>query len=193
MWLRLSSANGDEVALFEGGLEINSPSLSITNGGKMNEIILVFSYWLHSIGIVIWIGGIFFILFIVLPAAKKVLGVGAGKLMAEISKRFTPIANFGIIILVITGVVLTAGNKQFLGIGNFGNNWSLGLIVKHGGVLAMVVVHFYRGLLLSPKIARTEAVARKSSLQKFSLNLVKVNFCLGLIVLLFSALMSIQK
>ena len=159
----------------------------------MSEIILAFSYWLHSIGIVIWIGGIFFILFIVLPAGKKVLGMEASKLMAEISKRFTPIANYSIIIVVVTGVVLTAVNKQFLGIGNFGNSWSLGLIVKHVGVLAMVVVHFYRGLLLSPKIARTEAVAKKSSLQKLSLNLVKVNFCLGLIVLLFSAVMSIQK
>ena len=159
----------------------------------MREIILAVSYWLHSIATVIWIGGIFFILFIALPSVKQILGVEAGKLMGEISKRFTPMANYSIIFLVATGVVLTAVNKQFLGIGNFGNSWSLGLIVKHVLVLGMVAVHFYRGLVLAQKIARTEPAFEKASLQKLSLNLIKVNFCLGLIVLLFSGIISIQK
>lgn len=159
----------------------------------MIEIILALSYWLHSIATVIWIGGIFFILFIALPSAKQVLGAEAGKLMCEISKRFAPIANYSIILLVATGVVLTAVNKQFSGIGNFANSWSLGLIVKHVLVLGMVAVHFYRGLVLAPKIARTEPASGKASLQKLSLNLVKMNFCLGLMVLLFSGIISIQK
>jgi hypothetical protein len=63
--------------------------------------------------------------------------------------------------------------------------------MKHVLVLGMVVVHFYRGLVLAPKIARTEPDSEKASLQKLSLNLVKVNFCLGLIVLLFSGIISI--
>jgi uncharacterized membrane protein len=157
----------------------------------MREIILAGSYWLHSIATVVWIGGIFFILFIAIPSAKQVLGGEAGKLLGEISKKFTPIANYCIILLIITGSVLTAVNKQFLGIGNFGNSWSWGLIVKHVFVLGMGAVHFYRGLILAPKIARTEPAAEKVSLQKLSLNLVKVNFCLGLIVLLFSGIISI--
>lgn len=159
----------------------------------MREMMLAGSYWLHSIATVIWLGGIFFILFIALPSAKQVLGGEASKLMGEISKKFTPIANYCIIILIITGAVLTAVNKQFLGIGNLGNSWSLGLIVKHVSVLGMVVVHFYRGLVLAPKITRTESASEKASLQKLSLNLVKVNFFLGLIVLLFSGIISVLK
>lgn len=157
----------------------------------MREIMLAGSYWLHSIATVIWLGGIFFILFIALPSAKQVLGGEAGKLMGEISKKFTPIANYCIILLIVTGAALTAVNKQFLGIGNLGNSWSVGLIVKHVSVLAMVAVHFYRELILTPKIAKTEPAFQKASLQKLSLNLVKVNFCLGLIVLLFSGIISI--
>jgi len=157
----------------------------------MSEIILAVSYWLHSIATVIWIGGIFFILFIALPSAKKVLGAESGKLMSEISKRFTPIANYSIIALIVSGVALTATNKQFSGIGNFGNNWILVLIIKHLLVVIMVAVHFYRGLILTPKIARIDPSSKKVSLQKLSLNLVKVNFCLGLIVLLFSGIISI--
>jgi len=157
----------------------------------MREIMLAGFYWLHSVATVIWIGGITFILFIVIPSAKQVLGIEAGKLMGDISKRFTPIVNYSIILLIVTGAVLTAVNKQFLGIGNLGNSWSLGLIVKHVLVLGMVAVHFYRGLVLAPKITRTEPASEKASLQKLSLNLVKVNFCLGLMVLLFSGIISI--
>ncbi|MBI1811372.1 MAG: DUF4149 domain-containing protein [Nitrospirae bacterium] len=157
----------------------------------MREIILAVSYWLHLIATVIWIGGIAFILFIAIPSAKQVLGADAGKLMGEISKRFTPIANYSIIFIVVTGAALTGFNKQFSGIGNFGNSWSLTLIMKHVLVFVMVAVHFYRGLVLAPKIARTETVSQKTSLQKLSLNLVKVNFCLGVMVLLLSGIMSV--
>lgn len=156
----------------------------------MREIMLAVSYWLHLIATVVWIGGITFILFIAIPSAKQILGAEAGKLMGEISKRFTPTANYSIILLIVTGAVLTAVNKQFLGIGNVVNSWSLGLIVKHVLVLGMVAVHLYRGLVLAPKIARTELASEKASLQKLSLNLVKVNFCLGLVVLLFSGILS---
>ncbi|MDP3259803.1 MAG: CopD family protein [Thermodesulfovibrionales bacterium] len=157
----------------------------------MREIILAVSYWLHLTATVVWIGGIAFILFIAIPSAKQVLGADAGKLMGEISKRFTPIANYSIIFIVVTGAALTGFNKQFSGIGNFGNSWSLTLIMKHVLVFVMVAVHFYRGLILAPKIARTETVSKKTSLQKLSLNLVKVNFCLGVMVLLLSGIMSV--
>jgi uncharacterized membrane protein len=124
-----------------------------------------------------------------MPSAKQVLGSDAGKLMGETSKRFTPIANYSIILLIVTGVVLTAVNKQFSGIGNFGNSWSLILTVKHFLVSIMVAVHFYRGLVLAPKIAGTASAEQKASLQKLSLNLVKVNFFLGLLVLFFSGIL----
>lgn len=159
----------------------------------MKEVILVLCYWLHLITTVVWIGGIFFILFITIPSAKQVLGAEAGKLMGETSKRFIPLANYSIIVLIITGVALTAVSKQFTIIENFRNTWSSNLIVKHVLVLGMIAVHFYRGYVLAPEIARTEPASEKASLQKLSLNLVKVNFFLGLIVLLFSGIISVLK
>ena len=155
---------------------------------KMTEVILATSYWIHLIATVIWIGGIYFILFIAIPSAKNILGGEAGKLMGEISKRFTPIANYSILLLFITGVALTILNKQFSGIGIFENKWALILAIKHIIVLGMVVIHFYRGLLLNPKIAKTESASEKMILQKLSLNLVKVNFGLGIVVLLLSGI-----
>lgn len=154
----------------------------------MREIILAASHWAHLIATVIWIGGIIFVLFVAMPSAKQVLGSDAGKLMGEISKRFTPIVNYSIIFLVVTGVILTVFNKQLSGIENAENSWTLILIVKHVLVLGMVGVHFYRGLILAPKLIRTEPSEQKASLQRLSLNLVKVNFYLGLLVLFFSGI-----
>lgn len=154
----------------------------------MTEVILATSYWIHLIATVIWIGGISFILFVAIPSAKNVLGGEAGKLMGEISKRFTPISNYSILFLFITGVALTILNKQFSGIGIFENKWPLILAIKHIIVLGMVVIHFYRGLVLNPRIAKTESANEKTALQKLSLNLVKVNFSLGILVLLLSSI-----
>ncbi len=159
----------------------------------MKEIMLAGSYWLHLIATIIWLGGIAFVLFVAIPSAKQVLGAEAGKMTGEISKRFTPMANYSILLLIVTGIVLTAANNKFSGIINFANSWYLVLIAKHLFVFGMVAIHFYRGLALAPRIARTELASAKASLQKLSLNLVKVNFCLGLIVLLLSGIISILK
>ncbi len=152
----------------------------------MRELILIAFYWVHLLATVIWIGGIAFILFIAIPSAKQVLGAEAGKLMGAISKRFTPFVNFSIICLIVTGLVLSWFNKHVSETGISENILTSGLILKHILVLGMVVVHFYRGLVLNPKIVKITSVNEKAALQKLSLNLVKVNFALGLLVLLLS-------
>ncbi len=154
----------------------------------MRELILGIFYWLHLLATVTWIGGITFILFVAIPSSRQVLGAEAGKLMGEISKRFTPLANYSIILLVATGIALTVLNEQFSGIRIFRNNWSFVLTLKHFLVFGMIVVHFYRGLVLTPKIGRTASATEKISLQKLSLKLVKTNFVLGVMVLLLSGI-----
>lgn len=86
----------------------------------MGDLIIAGIYWLHLIGTVVWLGGLAFILLIAIPSTKKVLGVEAGNVMGEISKRFTPIANYCILILLVTGTVLTAVNSEF------SRDWQMG-------------------------------------------------------------------
>ena len=45
-------------------------------------------YWLHTIVSVYWIGGIAFIILVLIPKAKQVLGQESGKLIGAISKTF---------------------------------------------------------------------------------------------------------
>ncbi|MBI5468857.1 MAG: hypothetical protein HY891_06960 [Deltaproteobacteria bacterium] len=140
----------------------------------MAGLALNFIVFLHLLSSVVWIGGIIFTLLIAIPASKEVLGADAGKLMGGVSKRFTPFANYSILLLVITGVFLSFLHK--------GSYMSAPFYLKTALAVTMISIHFYRGILLAPKIARSEP-SKKASLQKFSLALVRLNLALGVAVL----------
>ena len=159
---------------------------------NMKELIIS-CYWIHLVATVIWIGGITFIIFIAIPSSKQVLGAETGILMGEISKRFTPFANFRIILLFVSGIVLAGLNKQFSVVRVLESNWTMALILKLVLFFCMIAIHFYRGLVLAPKIMRTATQTEKTALQKLSINLVKVNFTLGLSVLLLSGAIPVLR
>lgn len=156
----------------------------------MKNITLATLNWLHLIATVTWIGGITFVLFIAMPSAKELLGSDAGKIMGIISRRFTVYVNYSILLLVITGVAIIALDGGFPGVGGSDSILAGTFILKHILVLSMITIHFYRGLVLAPKISRTQS-NQLPGLQKLSLNLVKVNFALGLGVLLLSAVIAV--
>lgn len=156
----------------------------------MKETITIVSIWLHIASAVIWIGGIFFILIIAIPSARLVLGAESGRLMAELSKRFTRVANFSIMSLAITGVIVAALNWGMI-FGTLGERQTQILLLKLVIFFAMVVIHIYRQLVLSPRISRSDSETAKAALQAFSLNLVKINFAAGLVILLLSGSLAI--
>ncbi len=158
---------------------------------KMEELILIACHFAHLVAATLWIGGIVFILFFAMPASRQVLGAESGKLMGEISRRFTPVASSSIILLVITGAALAGLNKRYSGAAFLEDRWTSALMLKSILVFGMVMIHFYRGMVLGSKIMRTTTEAEKTSLQRLSLNLVKVNFTLGLLVLLASGALSV--
>jgi uncharacterized membrane protein len=148
----------------------------------------VVARWLHLVASVVWLGGITFIIFVAIPSAKQVLGKEAAKLLGEVSKKFTRLANFSILALVITGALVMALGGQPTEPKPLGSGWPLALITKLALVFGMVTIHFFRGLVLAPKIQRATAEADRQALAKLSLDLVKVNWGLGMLVLLFSGM-----
>ncbi len=159
----------------------------------MKDIAVIGTYWLHLGAALFWVGGIAFILFIALPSSKKALGSDAGLVMSEIAGRFGPIANWCILVLVATGIGLTALSSIYGGVIPPDNSWTLALLIKLALVAVMVAIHFFRGLILSRMITRAEDDSRKSFLQKLSLDLVKVNLALGSVILLVSGALSYMR
>ncbi len=155
----------------------------------MREILLTVFTWIHLISAVVWIGGIFFILFVALPSAKKTLEQ-PGKLMGAVGKRFVPLANISILLIFMTGIFMSLSTHRLT---NFSNLWPQTLFVKVLIALVMASIHFYRGLVLTPKIGRLTAEGGHSEqvekLQKLSLNLVKTNLVIGMTVLLLTAML----
>ena len=156
----------------------------------MIEIIL---NWLHLIATVLWLGGLAFMLFVAIPKTKLVLGQESGKLLGEFSKRFKIFADLCIVLLVITGVGLSIINMPIYNGLSSWNNWILLLILKHIFVFLMIFIHLFRNLILAKKINKESSAIKKSVLQKLSLNLVKLVFIFGLIVLLLSVASTLSQ
>ena len=157
----------------------------------MNLMILATCNFLHLIATVVWIGGIFMILLVILPGAKASLESGPmiSGLMKEISKRFTPTANISIVVLIITGIVTVLYDKTLTYNLDFSIPWNPAMFLKHIIAAFMMIIHFYRGSLLIPKIGKLSAQGenpRVIRLQRLSLNLVKTNLVLGVIILALS-------
>lgn len=148
----------------------------------MIEILSATFMWLHLTATIIWLGGITFILLVAIPSARLVLRGEAGGLMGEVTRRFTPMANLSIFFLLLSGIFLMAINGTD---GHF-KDGHLAMLLKLLLFLLMAGVHFFRGKVLAPRIAMTQAEEEKTRLQKLSLNLVWLNFGSGLAVLLLS-------
>ncbi|MDD2733713.1 MAG: CopD family protein [Desulfuromonadaceae bacterium] len=152
----------------------------------MKELLWVAFMWFHLTATIIWLGGIIFILLVAIPAAKQMLRGEAGGLMGEVTRRFTPMANLSILFLILSGIFLMAINGNISGEvlkGGHGTAMLLKLLL----FMLMAGVHFFRGKVLAPRIAKTQSDGEKSRLQKLSLNLVWLNLGSGLVVLLLSA------
>ena len=153
---------------------------------------LALSHFIHVMGTVVWIGGILMTLLVILPGSKAALESPpmVGKLMKEVAKRFTPLANISILLLIATGIIIFYYDKNYTSFLDLKNRWNVVIALKHFFVATMIIIHFYRGLILNPKIEKFSSQPNEkqsSRLKKISLDLVKVNFALGIMVLLLTA------
>ena len=120
----------------------------------MKDVLSVGLIWFHLLAAVVWLGGIAFILSVAIPAARKAVGEDAGKVMGEVTRRFTPLANGSILLLLLSGLALLATTGGFTEVVLRGGG-DTAMVFKLLLFLLMAAVHFYRGKVLAPQIART--------------------------------------
>ena len=157
----------------------------------MRDLLSAVFMWFHLTATIVWLGGITFILLVAIPSARQVLRGEAGGVMGEVTRRFTPMANFSILFLFLSGIILMAINGYISGDFLKGERGTA-MLLKILLFLLMAGVHFFRGKVLAPRIAKTQSDGEKVRLQKLSLNLVWLNFGTGLAVLLLSAFVGVK-
>jgi len=143
--------------------------------------------FLHDLFTAVWIGGLITIGLSALPSARQVLGKSAQtkKLVDTIQKRQSLLVYISIAGLAITGIFMARQTLKFAGLFSLANTYSIGLSVKHILVLGMIVIAFYRSLVLG----RNGGPSTPDQ-EKVSARLLFANILLGVAVLLISGFLA---
>src|SRR3990172_12042830 len=113
----------------------------------MNGLLLTVTAWVHLLSAVVWIGGIFFILYVALPVVGKTIDQ-PGKIMGPLSKRFIPLANVSIFLIISTGIIMSVASHEFADLSRLSSLREQSLFIKILLVVMMTSIHIYRGLIL---------------------------------------------
>ena len=132
----------------------------------MSEILLALFTWIHALATVIFIGHFVLLALIYLPAMKDDTDLPVGAILGKFSKQSRYWMYVALLIFAITGIYLTVIDPNYLGIGDFGNPWSILMLVKHILIVGMIVAGFWFnailrvGPMLSSKTGSSQAFTR---------------------------------
>lgn len=167
-----------------------------------SPIILTGSYLLHLIATVVWIGGLVVIALVIQPIATKTLTDKAAlaQLLDGIHKRFQPLANLSLIVLILTGLVQMVASKFYKGFLAIDNTWSQAILLKHLAVGLMIVFAGIMTFSIEPAMRRTAFMAANdlvdekvaARLRQQQLRLTRLNLVFSILVLIFTAIARAQ-
>jgi putative copper export protein len=127
----------------------------------MPTIALAFSYWLHLLATIVWIGGLAALVLLVpalqVPAGGALDGAPGDRLY----RRFTVVSNFALAVLLVTGMVQLVGEKapNYQGVLNFASLWAQIILAKHLVIAAMIAVGVYAQGSVDPALKRLAMLA----------------------------------
>ena len=167
------------------------------------NLILSFSFFLHLIATVAWIGGLVTLALVVQPILNRVITEAKehARLVEAIQKRFQPIANLSLAILILTGMVQTFNNPLYKGFLSFDNTWSVAILFKHVAIVGMIIIAGVITFSVQPAIRRNalliangivdEAAVAKVRMQQT--RLLRLNLAFSILVLIFTAIAGAQR
>ena len=139
-----------------------------------------FSNFFHDLFTVIWVGGLFSLALVVMPAMRQQLGQGPEmkKVVTGIQSRLSKFVYLSMVGLMITGMLKARSSDVFLGLFHFGNPYSVVMSLKHIFVVLMVVITLTRSLFVNKN--------PNPKNQKISAIMLVGNLFIGILVLLLS-------
>ncbi len=158
--------------------------------------VLVISFWLHMLATVVWIGGLAALALIVLPVLRHSLKPrDFANWLAKLNQQLDPIGWFCLGLLTFTGLIQMDANSNYVGLLAVANPWSQAIFLKHIAFIGMIAVSAYSTWLVNPAlqrsaILRARGVRNKSDQQTQTRlqRLINLNFLLGVLILIFTAL-----
>jgi uncharacterized membrane protein len=163
----------------------------------LSQSILALSYFLHLIATVVWIGGLVTLVILVWPETRRLLSDSPAlySLLSRLRKRFFPLTNLSLAVLIVTGLVQMSASPHYDGLMRFDNEWSRAILLKHIAIAGMVVCGFALQLWVAPALERASLLAERSKgdpaewarLRRAEVRLTWINVGLGVLVLGFTA------
>ncbi len=131
----------------------------------MPTLILALNYWLHLLATIVWLGGMAMLVAVTWPVMRRTLGAPttaeSSALLDALERRFRPLANASLIVLIVTGVLQMGGNPNYEGFFQFRSAWSMSLLIKHILILGMVAIAGVVQWGVYPALARARLLAQR--------------------------------
>lgn len=163
----------------------------------MSQPILAVSLFFHIIATVVWIGGLFTLVILVWPEMRRVLAENAPlyALLQRLRKRFIPLSNLSLAILIVTGLFQMTADPNYDGVMQFNNEWSRVMLLKHIAIVGMALSGLVLQYGVIPALERASLLAERGKgdpaeytrLRQREVRLTWLNVGMGALVLAFSA------
>lgn len=137
--------------------------------------------WLHLMAAFTWIGGMLFVTLVLGPYVRTMESMPERmKLLRTLGQRFRDVGWIAVGLLLITGILSVAPQGLSIGIYGQGRFGKL-LMVKHGAVIAMLVLSILHDFVIGP---RATATGNPGVRQKV-VWLARLNLILGIFVVFY--------
>ncbi len=162
-----------------------------------SQTILAISLFFHFTATVVWIGGLVITSILVWPEARKALKDSPALygLLTRLRKRFTPMSNLALAVLIVTGLTQMSLDENYDGIMEIDNTWSQVMLLKHGVIALMILTGVLLQYGVVPALERTSMLVERGKgdpadytrLRRREIRLTWASTLLGVGVLALSA------
>ena len=162
------------------------------------QILYLVSVWLHIIASIIWVGGMFFLILVLVPVLRRPEFESVfSKLFLKIGRRFRTVGWISLFLLVLTGIINLAfrgyGLSDFLSgrifAGSFGHVLLQKLILVVLILLISVTHDFWIGPRATALIRREPMSPESRKYRRMAVWLGRLNFILAILVVALAVLL----
>ncbi|MCE7743418.1 MAG: hypothetical protein GOP50_13285, partial [Candidatus Heimdallarchaeota archaeon] len=121
-------------------------------------------HFLHEIVTIIWIGGLLILVLVIMPVLKKQLKPDEFQIFnKKIRSRLSIFVYVSIVLLLVTGILLSNQSTLTSRLFSFENTYSILLSIKHILYFLMVAIAVFRGTILDRMKKMNKEVKQKLS------------------------------